>query len=66
MQVYQIGLEEMLLHIFEAVLVHPQHFELAQRLVLRRTDVDLHMGMVYTLDFLDLERLPHVLAVAHR
>ena len=62
----QIGLEEMFFYITQTNLVHPQHLELAQGVVLWRTDVDLHMGVVLSLKLLDFKGLLHVLAVAHR
>ncbi len=64
MQMNQIWLEEVLFDVFESILVHPQHLQLANHIDLWRTDVNLNMGMVCALDFLDFKRLRHVLAIA--
>ena len=63
-QMNQVGLKEPLLDIFQAILVHPQHLQLADGIDLWRTDVDLHVGVVCPFDFLDFKRLCHILAVA--
>ena len=63
-QMNQIGIEKVLLDVFQAILVHPQHFEFANGVDLWRTDVDLHVGVVCSGNLLDLERFRHVLAVA--
>ena len=55
MQMNQIRLEIMLLDVFQAVLVHPQHLQFSNRVDFRRKDVYLHMGMVCTLYLLDFE-----------
>ena len=66
MQMQQIGLEEVFFHITETVLVHPKHLEFPQGFVFRRSDVNLHMSVVFAFYFLDLERFSHIRAVAYR
>ena len=61
----EVRLEEMFFDVVEAILVHPQHLQFADSVDLRRTDVDLHMGVVRPRNLLDLERFRHVLAVAN-
>ena len=61
----QIGIEIVLLDVFQAILVHPQHLEFANGVDLRWTDVDLHVGVVCSRNLLDLERFRHILAVAN-
>ena len=60
----QVGLEETFFDEIQAIIVHPQHLQFADGVDFRWTDIDLHMGVVCALDFLDLERLCHVLAIA--
>ena len=60
----QIGVEETLLDVSQAILIHPQHLQFADDVDFRRTDVNLHMGMVCALNLLDLKGFRHVLAVA--
>ena len=54
-QMNQIRLKKVLFDIVEAVLIHPQHFQFAQGIGFRRTDINLHMGMVLPFYLLDLE-----------
>ena len=60
----QVGLEETLLDVSQAILVHSQHLEFADGIDFRWTDVNLHMDMVFTNDFLNLERFRHILTIA--
>ena len=62
----QVGLKEMLFDVFQTILVHPQHLQLAHGIDFRRTNINLHVGMVCAFDFLDLKRFCHILAVADR
>ena len=64
MQMNQVGFEEVLFDVFETILVHPQHLQLAHDVDLGWTDIDLHMGVVCPLNLLDLKRFRHILAVA--
>ena len=61
----QVGLEETFFDIVETVLVHPKHLKLAQGVHLWRTDVNLHVGMVCSLNLFDIKGLRHVFAVAN-
>ena len=54
----------MFLDVSQAILVHPQHLQLADSIDFRWTDIDLHMGVMRPCYFLDLIGLLHVLAVA--
>ena len=54
-QMNQIRLKETLFDIVEAVLVHSQHLQFAQGIDFRRTDINLHMGVVLPFYLLDLE-----------
>ena len=65
MKVNQVELEETFLYVFQAILVYPQHLQFADGIDLRRTDVNLHMGVARALDFFDLERFRHILSVAN-
>ena len=64
MQMNQVRFEETLLDVFQAVLVHSQHLQFAHDIDFRRTDVNLHMGMVLPFYLLDLEGFSHVFSVA--
>ena len=64
MQMDQVGFKEVLFDVFQAILVHPQHFQLAHGIDFRRTDVDLHMCMMLSLNLLDLKGFRHILAIA--
>ena len=66
MQMNQVRIEETLFDVAEAILVYPQHLQLAQGIDPWRSDVNLHMSMARSRNLLDLERLRHVLAVADR
>ena len=63
-QMNQIRLEKAFFDVVEAVLVHPQHLQFANRIDFWRTDINLHMCMVLPFYLLDLEGFGHILAIA--